>query len=95
LNVKNLNLKPAKEKEGELILLQNHAHGPTHFIGRKREKFLYFLGREELQKKMNSGVKTFDFVIGGPRFSDTIYAKAQGKISLSLMTFTNGASVFY
>ena len=45
---------------------------------------------EELQKKMNSGVKTLVFVIGGPYgFSETVYAKAQGKISLSLMTFSH------
>jgi 23S rRNA (pseudouridine1915-N3)-methyltransferase len=42
---------------------------------------------EELQKKMNSGVKTLVFVIEAYGFSDTVYAKAQGKISLSLMTF--------
>jgi 23S rRNA (pseudouridine1915-N3)-methyltransferase len=45
---------------------------------------------EELQKKMNSGVKTLVFVIGGPYgFSETVYAKANGKISLSLMTFSH------
>ena len=43
-----------------------------------------------LQKKMNSGVKTLVFVIGGPYgFSETVYKKAQGKISLSLMTFSH------
>jgi 23S rRNA (pseudouridine1915-N3)-methyltransferase len=50
---------------------------------------------KELQKKMNSGIKTV-FVIGGPYgFSDSVYSKAQGK-SLSLMTFSsNGALIFY
>jgi 23S rRNA (pseudouridine1915-N3)-methyltransferase len=43
-----------------------------------------------LQKKMNSGAKTLVFVIGGPYgFSDEVYQKAQGKISLSLMTFSH------
>jgi 23S rRNA pseudoU1915 N3-methylase RlmH len=33
-------------------------------------------------------------VIGGPYgFSDTVYSKAQGKISLSLMTSPNGTLV--
>ena len=37
-----------------------------------------------------SGTKTFVFVIGGPYgFSDEVYQKAQGKISLSLMTFSH------
>ena len=45
---------------------------------------------EDLQKKMNSGVKTLVFVIGGPYgFSDAVYAKANGKTSLSLMTFSH------
>jgi len=39
---------------------------------------------------MNSGIKKLVFVIGGPYgFSDTIYQKAQGKISLSKMTFSH------
>ena len=39
---------------------------------------------------MNSGIKTLVFVIGGPYgFSDQVYAKANGKISLSQMTFSH------
>jgi 23S rRNA (pseudouridine1915-N3)-methyltransferase len=39
---------------------------------------------------MNSGIKTLVFVIGGPYgFSETVYQKAQGRISLSLMTFSH------
>jgi len=45
---------------------------------------------EELQKKMNAGIKTLVFVIGGPYgFSDQVYAKANGKIALSKMTFSH------
>ena len=45
---------------------------------------------EYLQKKMNAGIKTLVFVIGGPYgFSDEVYKKAQGKISLSAMTFSH------
>jgi 23S rRNA (pseudouridine1915-N3)-methyltransferase len=43
-----------------------------------------------LQKKMNAGIKTLVFVIGGPYgFSEVVYKKAQGKISLSEMTFSH------
>jgi len=39
---------------------------------------------------MNSGVKRLVFVIGGPYgFSDAVYKKAQGKVSLSKMTFSH------
>ncbi|KKK65031.1 hypothetical protein LCGC14_2978230, partial [marine sediment metagenome] len=43
-----------------------------------------------LQKKMNSGIKTLVFVIGGPYgFSREVYDKAQGKVALSKMTFSH------
>ena len=39
---------------------------------------------------MNSGIKQLVFLIGGPYgFSNDIYAKASGKISLSKMTFSH------
>jgi 23S rRNA (pseudouridine1915-N3)-methyltransferase len=45
---------------------------------------------EFLQKKMNSGLKNLVFVIGGPYgFSEEIYQRANGKISLSEMTFSH------
>ena len=38
---------------------------------------------------MNSGIKQLVFVIGGPYgFSQEVYNKAQGKVSLSAMTFS-------
>ncbi|MDE6782558.1 MAG: 23S rRNA (pseudouridine(1915)-N(3))-methyltransferase RlmH, partial [Paramuribaculum sp.] len=41
-----------------------------------------------IQKQMSSGIKRLLFVVGGPYgFSDEVYARAQGKISLSRMTF--------
>ena len=43
-----------------------------------------------LQKHMNSGIKQLIFVIGGPYgFSPEVYNKAQGKVSLSKMTFSH------
>jgi len=39
---------------------------------------------------MNAGIKTLVYVIGGPYgFSETVYQKAQQKISLSEMTFSH------
>ena len=39
---------------------------------------------------MNSGLKNLVFVIGGPYgFSEEMYARANGKISLSAMTFSH------
>ena len=43
-----------------------------------------------LVKKMNAGTSNLVFLIGGPYgFSEGIYKRAQGKISLSKMTFTH------
>jgi 23S rRNA (pseudouridine1915-N3)-methyltransferase len=89
-NVKNLSESQQKEKEGELILSKITPTDQLILLDENGKNFSSLLFSEELQKKMNSGVKTLVFVIGGPYgFSETVYAKAQGKISLSLMTFSH------
>lgn len=43
-----------------------------------------------LQKRMASGCKRVVFIIGGPYgFSEEVYARANGKIALSKMTFSH------
>lgn len=43
-----------------------------------------------MQQQLSSGVKSLVFVVGGPfGFSEEVYAKATGRISLSSMTFTH------
>ena len=45
---------------------------------------------EVLQRRMSSGIKRLVFVIGGPYgFSEAVYARANGKLSLSRMTFSH------
>ena len=80
----------SKVLEGELILAKLAATDQLILLDENGKSFTSIDFANELQKKMNSGVKTLVFVIGGPYgFSDTVYAKAQGKISLSLMTFSH------
>ena len=89
-NVKNLSESQQKEKEGELILSKLSPTDQLILLDENGKNFSSVGFSEELQKKMNSGIKTLFFVIGGPYgFSDTVYSKAQGKISLSLMTFSH------
>ena len=89
-NVKNLTEKLQKEKEGELILSKITATDQLILLDENGASFSSVGFSDYLQKKMNSGVKTLVFVIGGPYgFSDEVYAKAQGKISLSAMTFSH------
>lgn len=89
-NVKNLSESQQKEKEGDLILSKI---GPTDHLILLDENGKTFSSEgfsDFLQKKMNSGIKSLVFVIGGPYgFSETVYQKAQGKVSLSEMTFSH------
>lgn len=89
-NVKNLSELQQKEKEGELILSKITATDQLLLLDENGKNFSSMEFSDELQKKMNSGVKTLVFVIGGPYgFSDSVHQKAQGKISLSKMTFSH------
>lgn len=89
-NVKNLSEAQQKQKEGELILSKI---GPTDFLillDEKGKEFTSMGFADELQKRMNAGIKTLVFVIGGPYgFSEDVYKNAKGKISLSKMTFSH------
>lgn len=89
-NVKNLSEKQQKEKEGELILSKIGNTDHLILLDENGKTFSSVGFSEELQKKMNAGIKTLVFVIGGPYgFSDEVYKKANGKISLSAMTFSH------
>ena len=89
-NVKNVSESQQKDKEGEMILAKITPTDQLILLDEKGITFSSIDFSEELQKKMNSGLKTLVFVIGGPYgFSDKVYDKAQGKISLSLMTFSH------
>ena len=89
-NVKNLSEWQQKEKEGELILAKITATDHVILLDENGKSFASIEFAQELQKKMNAGIKTLVFVIGGPYgFSEALYAKANGKISLSKMTFSH------
>jgi 23S rRNA (pseudouridine1915-N3)-methyltransferase len=89
-NVKNLSEAQQKEKEGELILSKISATDQLILLDENGSTFSSVAFSEYLQKKMNAGIKTLVFVIGGPYgFSEEVYKKAQGKISLSAMTFSH------
>ena len=89
-NVKNLSEAQQKQKEGELILSKLTANDHLILLDENGKSFSSVAFADELQKKMNAGIKTLVFVIGGPYgFSDDVYKKANGKISLSAMTFSH------
>ena len=89
-NVKNLSEAQQKEKEGELILAKITPTDQLILLDENGKTFSSVGFSDYLQKKMNAGIKTLVFVIGGPYgFSETVYQKAQGKVSLSEMTFSH------
>lgn len=89
-NVKNLSENQQKEKEGELILSKLLNTDQLILLDDKGKHFTSIEFSQFLQKKMNSGLKQLVLVIGGPYgFSDAVYKKASGKISLSKMTFSH------
>ncbi len=89
-NVKNLSEAQQKEKEGEIILSKISNTDQLILLDENGKTFSSVAFSEELQKKMNSGIKTLVFVIGGPYgFSEEVYKKANSKISLSAMTFSH------
>ncbi|MEW2922365.1 23S rRNA (pseudouridine(1915)-N(3))-methyltransferase RlmH [Muricauda sp. ANG21] len=89
-NSKNLSEVQQKEKEGELILGQLQSSDVLILLDERGKQYTSLEFSQFLQKKMNSGIKNLVLAIGGPYgFSDAIYARANGKISLSKMTFSH------
>jgi len=89
-NTKNLSEKLQKEKEGDAILNKLNPTDVLVLLDENGKQKTSVEFSEYLQKNMNSGLKQLVFVIGGPYgFSDAVYQKSQGKISLSKMTFSH------
>ena len=89
-NVKNLSESEQKVKEGQLILSKLSSTDQLILLDENGKEFNSIGFSDFLQKKMNSGIKTLAFVIGGPYgFSEEVYQKAQGKVALSQMTFSH------
>lgn len=87
---KSLTPEQQKEKEGQLILKEVRPGDKLVLLDERGKTYSSVHFSEYLQKEMNSGLKQLIFVIGGPYgFSDEVYRKASGKISLSAMTFSH------
>lgn len=79
-----------KELEGEVILAKLQ---PSDMVILLDERGKEFTSREFavwMEKQMASGRKRIVFVIGGPYgFSQAVYDRADGKVSMSKMTFNH------
>lgn len=89
-NSKNLSESQQKKKEGDLILSKLNSSDTLILLDENGKQFDSISFSNYLQKHMNSGLKQLVFVIGGPYgFSEDVYKKANGKLSLSKMTFSH------
>ncbi len=89
-NAKNLSEIQQKEKEGKLILNKVENSDSLILLDENGKQYNSVGFSDFLQKHMNSGIKQLVFVIGGPYgFSPEVYSRANGKVSLSKMTFSH------
>lgn len=79
-----------KEKEGELILKQLSPSDTLILLDEHGREFRSLEFADYIQKQLSSGARNLVFAIGGAYgFSEAVYSRAQGKISLSKMTFSH------
>ena len=89
-NSKSLSEEHQKIKEGELILSYVEPSHQLILLDERGKEYTSIAFADELQKKMNTGIKQLTFVIGGPYgFSQAVYQRANSKLSLSKLTFSH------
>ena len=89
-NTKNLSEEQQKNAEGAMLLKDITTGDHVVLLDEAGEEMRSIAFAQWLQKRMNSGVRRLVLMIGGPYgFSDEVYNRANGKISLSKMTFSH------
>ena len=79
-----------KKKEGQLILAKLENSDRVILLDDKGKSHSSIEFAHFLQQKMNSGLKSLVFVVGGAfGFSDEVCQRANSKLSLSKMTFSH------
>ena len=88
-NTKALTPDQQKQAEGEMILRAVAQSADLVLLDEHGKEFRSIEFADYIQKKMSSG-RDVVFVVGGPYgFSEAVYQRANGKISLSKMTFSH------
>ena len=89
-NRKVLSEAQQKKKEADLILAKLKSGDKLVLLDEKGKEYRSLDFSKHLQQQMNAGIKRLVFVVGGPYgFDESVYKKAQGKLSLSKMTFSH------
>lgn len=89
-NTSSLSKEQIKEKEAELILKYVKNTDKVVLLDERGKNFTSIEWSKELEKEIVSGTRSLIFIVGGAYgFSKTIYERANGKLSLSSMTFSH------
>ena len=88
--VKALSQQQIKEKEGALILKQLSAQDSLILLDERGPQYSSVEFARYLEKQLGSGARSLVCVVGGAYgFSESVYQRAQGMLSLSKMTFSH------
>ena len=88
-NTKALTSEQQKQAEGEMILKAVTSSADLILLDEHGKEFRSIEFADYVQKRMSSG-RDVVFVVGGPYgFSEAVYQRANGTISLSKMTFSH------
>lgn len=89
-NTRSMSETEQKRAEGESILRLLQASDYVILLDERGVQPTSEEFADWMQKRMASGCKRLVFIIGGPYgFSEEVYARANGKIALSKMTFSH------
>lgn len=89
-NTKSLNEDQQKEREADMLFEKMQQGDVLVLLDEKGKEFTSREFSVYLEQKMHTVNKRLVFLIGGPYgFSQRVYDAAQGKISLSKMTFSH------
>jgi 23S rRNA (pseudouridine1915-N3)-methyltransferase len=89
-NAKKLTFDQIKEAEGKEILVKLQQGDVLFLLDERGKEYSSVDFANFLQQKFNTGGKAIVFVVGGAYgFSEEVYSAANGKISLSTMTFSH------
>lgn len=87
---KSLSESQIKQREGELILEKISPGDTLILLDEKGKEYSSLEFSAYLQDQFNRGGKHIYFVVGGPYgFSNAVYQRSNGMISLSQMTFSH------
>jgi len=89
-NVKNRSMAQQKEQEGRSIMKALAAGDCCILLDERGKQYTSEQFASWLEQKMLAAPKRLVFVTGGPYgFSDEVYERADGQLSLSRMTFSH------